>query len=268
MPALGIITNDQTAVFQRDVIAGACEVAASRGYSVIVDSIAESVRSPRAISLDLRDVVGVLALADAVPVDQLQAMLRRGIPVSLVSHRVPSLPIPAVFTDNVQGMAELARHVIADCGCRKPVYIGGLSGQIDGAEREAGFRRELLRHQISPDDAIYLQGNFDADTAAGAFQQVLASGHEFDAVVAADYLMARAALDLLRHAGRDVPGEVVVVGFGDGAEAQAAGLTTVAADIIEQGRRSARQLIGQIDGLHITGTTVLNVRLLVRKTSR
>jgi DNA-binding LacI/PurR family transcriptional regulator len=59
-----------------------------------------------------------------------------------------------------------------------------------------------------------------------------------------------------------------VVGFGDAPEAEAAGLTVVAADVIEQGRRTARQLISQIEGQRISGVTVLQVRLIVRDTSR
>jgi len=58
-----------------------------------------------------------------------------------------------------------------------------------------------------------------------------------------------------------------VVGFGDGAEAQAAGLTTVAADVIELGRRAARQIIGQLNGLKIAGQTIFSTQLIVRKTS-
>ena len=57
-----------------------------------------------------------------------------------------------------------------------------------------------------------------------------------------------------------------VVGFGDAPEAETAGLTTVAADIVEQGRRAARQLISQQQGTRITGVTVLSVRLMIRET--
>ena len=40
-----------------------------------------------------------------------------------------------------------------------------------------------------------------------------------------------------------------------------------AADIAEQGRRAARQLISQIEGLPIRGMTVLSVRPVIRDTS-
>jgi DNA-binding LacI/PurR family transcriptional regulator len=65
-----------------------------------------------------------------------------------------------------------------------------------------------------------------------------------------------------------VPDEVQVAGFGDGVEAAEAGLTTVAADVVEQGRRGVRQLIGQMEGLRMRGVTVLNTSIVARATTR
>ena len=97
-------------------------------------------------------------------------------------------------------------------------------------------------------------------------RRLLDGGRDFDAIVSADYVMGIAAVDTLRQYGMHVPDDVCVVGFGDAPEADAAGLTTVAADIVEQGRRAARQLISQHHGTRITGVTVLSVQLLVRQT--
>jgi len=264
---VGIITNDRTAVFQRNVIAGACEEADRRGYAVVIDSYAEDPAHPKPISLDYRATAGVLVIANAVPASLLRAMFESGTPLSLVSHRVPELPIPAVFADNTQGIAELVRHVVEHCQRRKLVYIQGLSGQLDSEERGAAFDLELMRYNLSVPAPYLLRGDFSPAIAAESLTRLIDSGADFDAVVAADYLMGIAAVDTLRRAGYRVPEDVSVVGFGDGPEAEAAGLTTVAADIVEQGRRAARQLFSQIDGLRISGVTMLSVRLIVRQTS-
>ena len=99
-------------------------------------------------------------------------------------------------------------------------------------------------------------------------REFLASGAAFDAVVASDYLMAEAAMHEIQMSGRRIPDEVAVVGFGDGPEAALAGITTVAADVTELGRRAARQLIGQINGLRIRGLTLLSTELIERDTTR
>jgi len=265
-PILGIITNDQHRVFQRNVIQGVSEAAAQQGYAVCIDSYAEDPAQPHSITLDVAAMAGVLVIADACPLDLLRKIHESGTPLSLVSHLVPELPIPSVIADNGQGMAELIKHVVERCHRRKLVYIRGVATQRDSIERESSFLREMMRYNLVVDDSHMLRGDFDPSIAAQSVRQLLENGRDFDALVSADYVMGIAAVETLRRYGVNVPRDVCVVGFGDAPEAEAAGLTTVAADIVEQGRRAARQLISQHHGMRITGVTVLSVQLLVRQT--
>jgi len=265
-PVLGIITNDQTAVFQRNTIAGVREVAEQRGYDLLIDSYAEDPDHPQPITLDPHAVAGILGIANAIPPALLRKYCESGVPLSLASHRDLTLPVPSVFADNRQGTETLFRHVVENCQRRRLVYIRGVQGQLDNEEREAALAAELLRYNLLIAEHYYLRGDFIPAVAAESLRQLIASGAAFDAVIAADYLMGIAAVETLRRAGRRVPEDVSVVGFGDAPEAEAAGLTTVAADVVEQGRRAARQLISQIEGLRITGITMLSVRLMIRET--
>ncbi len=266
-PVLGIITNNQYGVFQRNVIAGIREEAARHGCALVIDSYAEDDVHPRPISLDYRAVDGVLVIATAAPPELLQAMVAARVPVSLVSHYVPDLPIPAVITDNQQGIMALVKHVVEDCGRRSLVFIRGLAGQCDSDERERTFHYELMRYNLPFSPERSLRGDFSARMATRSLQEFLASGVPFDSIVASDYLMGIAAVDTLRAAGISVPEQVAVVAFGDGPESEQSGLTTVAADVVEQGRRATRQLLHQMQGLRIRGVTILSVRLMVRRTS-
>lgn len=265
-PVLGLITNDQTAVFQRNTIAGVREVAEQRGYDMVIDSYAEDPAHPRPVTLDYHAVAGVMGIANAISPDLLRFFYEAGVPLSLASHRDPALPVPSVFADNRGGVATLFQHVVENCHRRKLVYIRGVQGQLDGEEREAAFAAELLRYNLHIPEHHYLRGDFAPEVAVESLTRLIASGAVFDAVIAADYLMGIAAVETLRRAGLRVPEDVSVVGFGDAPEAEAAGLTTVAADVVEQGRRAARQLISQIEGLRITGITMLSVRLMIRDT--
>lgn len=261
---LGVITNNQHSVFQSNVLAGVREVTAERGYGLIVDSYAEDETHPRPITLDYRAVAGVLVVANAAPIDLLHTIYNAGTPISLVSHQVPGLPVPAVITDNAQGMAELVKHVVERCHRRHLVYIRGVEGQRDNSERETAFLQARLRYNL-PEPAL-VRGDFSSVVAAQSVRDLIEHDTPFDAIVAADYLMGIAAVETLREAGIRVPQDVSVVGFGDAADAETAGLTTVAADVVEQGRRAVRQLIGQIEGMRISGVTVLSVHLMIRQT--
>jgi LacI family transcriptional regulator len=264
--SLGIITNNQHNVFQRNVIAGIRATAEKRGYRVVIDSYAEDSAHPGPITLDYNRVSGVLVIANAAPLDLLRTIFEANKPISLVSHQVAELPIPAVITDNTQGITELVKHIIERCQRRKPVFIRGVPGQRDNDEREAAFIREMMRYNLPISEAMFIRGDFSAAVAADSVQHLIDSSSEFDAIIAADYLMAGSAVEILRANGLAVPEDISVVGFGDAPEAEAAGLTTVAADVVEQGRRAARQLISQIEGLRITGVTMLSVRLMIRET--
>lgn len=262
--SLGIITNNQHDVFQRNVIAGIRATAEKRGYQVVIDSYAEDPANPDPIKLDYNRMAGVLVIANAAPIELLGTIFEANKPISLVSHQVPGLPVPAVITDNMQGITELVNHIIERCQRQKLVFIQGMPGQRDSNERESAFRNEMMRYNLS--DAMFIRGDFSAAVAADSVQQLIDSHAEFDAIIAADYLMGVGAVETLRANGLSVPEDVSVVGFGDGPESETAGLTTVAADIVDQGSRAARQLISQIEGLRITGVTMLSVRLIIRET--
>lgn len=262
-----IITNNRERVFQRSIVAGAEEVGADHGHRVDVLEVprpadAESLLA-RLSDLD----AGIMLIADVLPDSAVAALHRKGIPITLVSHRVPDLEVPAIVHDNRQGIELLAGEVFERCRRVRPLYIGGSSRQQDSTERETAFRRELMRRGLPIDEARFLSGAFEPRQAAAALADYLEGGGELDAVVAADYLMAIACLEELQQRRLAVPTKVAVVGFGDGAEAQEANLTTVAADVVELGRRAARQLVGQREGLEILGLTLLSTTLIRRATT-
>jgi LacI family transcriptional regulator len=253
---IGIITNDANNVFQRQVIAGIGIVAEQKGYRVTVDSIAPD-GNPRPISLDIDELAGMLVIANILPDATLRTFYRSKKPLSLVSHRVIGTPIPAVIPDNSGGIAALVDYLVQN-GKRRIVFIQGDMTQNDGAERSLAFRRQLMRHNIAIDERLFLRGDFVPDRARQSMEEFLRLGIPFDAVAAADFLMAIEAIKLVEP-------EISVVGFGDGPEAAQAGLTTVGVDVEQIGVRAARQLIGQIEGLPIRGVTLLSTHIVERE---
>jgi DNA-binding LacI/PurR family transcriptional regulator len=180
---------------------------------------------------------------------------------------VPGLPVPAVAPNNTQGIAILVEHLVVHCGRRRLVFIQGDMDQNDGIQRASAFGQELMRYNLSIPPEFVLRGDFIPSVAAESLARLIERTTDFDGIVASDYLMALAAIEVLTGAGLRVPEDVAVVGFGSGPEADAAGLTNVAADVQELGRRAARQLIGQVEGLRIRGLTLLNAELVERSTS-
>ncbi|MCU0476649.1 MAG: substrate-binding domain-containing protein, partial [Anaerolineae bacterium] len=259
-PVLGVITNDQTGVFQRAIIDGIRQIADLHSYDVLVEALGAGSSS----YLEPTQLAGVMVISNAIPDSQILGFQQAGLPVSLISHHLPNTLIPSVITDNRQGMQCLMEHIVVGCGRRRVVFVRGLDHQSDAQERLAAFRDEAMRYTLDVPEAFVLRGEFAPSVAAQSVRALLAERRDFDAVIAADYLMGVAVLDALSEAGVRVPEDVCVAGYGDGEEARRRYLTVVAADVVEQGRRSARQLMGQMRGLTMRGVTVLNADLIPR----
>jgi DNA-binding LacI/PurR family transcriptional regulator len=268
MKRVGIFTNFANAVFQRDVIVGALEVFDAGGYPVDVREIAAPVESWHEVVPDERQLAGALVITGVLPDAILIDLHERGVPLSLVSHQLAGSHIPGVMPNNRQGIAMLMEHLVVGHGRRKPVFIAGYATQNDGIQRYTAFQQEAMRYNLHVPPEFVLRGDFIPEAAAESMQAFLSAAPDFDSVVAADYLMAEAAMRVIRASGRRIPEDIAVVGFGDAPEAAQAGLTTVAADVTELGRRAARQLIGQIEGLRIRGLTLLSTELIERESTR
>lgn len=260
-PTLTIVTSDTRAAFQNQVIRGFQEVTEPAGHAIRVVDVTTS---PRGRAFD-SESQGFLVIGQAVPDKALIHLYARGVPISLISHQVPPYPIPSVMFNNAQGMGMLVRHLVEGCERRRLVYMGGLPRQFDEVQREMSFRDELRRYQLDLPDRYVLRGNLSPDIAIQAMASFISARHPFDGIVAADYVIAQAAAATVRGMGYLVPSDVSVVGFGDAPDAERAGITTVAADVSELGRRAARQLLNQIDGLKIRGVTTLSLEMVVRE---
>lgn len=262
---LSLFTNSAGGVFQRSVIDGVSQAVGTGGYVLRVHQRPEPEGPADEVLALASGSAGALVLANVLTEGELESLSRSGLPITLVSHRLGARRVPAILHDNRQGMRQLVGHLVA-AGRSRPLFVRGNPAQVDGAERERAFREELMRHDLLVPEAHFLTGDFEPTVATRSLSDFLETGGGFDAVVSADYLMAIPLLAVLREAGHRVPQDVTVAAYGDGPEAEAAGLTTVAADVVELGRRAARQLLAQLEGQRIQGTTLLSTRLVARGT--
>ena len=143
--------------------------------------------------------------------------------------------------------ARLATAHLLELGHRTVHHVAGPSGWHDASARRDGWQIELRSRRIRPPAVVV--GDWTAESGYAAGRR-LAREAEVTAVFAANDQMALGVLAAMREAGRDVPGDVSVVGFDDIAEAAyfAPALTTIRQDLAALGTRSVEMLLAVLAG--------------------
>lgn len=178
-----------------------------------------------------------------------------------LNRRVVGSSLPCVFVgrplgvshahyvdmDNVEG-ARLATEHLVSTGHRRIATIAGPHDMTAGIDRLHGWRSAVDAAGL-PDDAV-AHGDFTQEGGARAARQLLERHPDIDAVFVASDLMAAAALTELAKAGRQVPGDVAVIGFDDFDVAQTTQppLSTVAHPVSEMAHAAGEMLFDLMAG--------------------
>lgn len=136
--------------------------------------------------------------------------LPRSLPVAVSDSRLMGL-YPAVSSDHAQGSSAATTHLLR-LGHRNIHHIGGPIDSDPAMARAAGWRRTLEQAGINAPEALH--GDWSAESGY-LLGRRLAADPSVTAIFCANDEMAIGALRALHEAGRDVPGDVSVVGFDD-----------------------------------------------------
>lgn len=170
----------------------------------------------------------------------------------------------AVQSDHAGGARAAVAHLL-ELGHRTVHHLAGPADSFAAAERERGWR-SALQHAGRPVPEP-VRGDW---TAASGHREggVLARDPAVTAVFAANDQMALGLIRALKGAGREVPGDVSVVGFDDIADAAdyLPPLTTVRQDFDRLGELAVAHLVAGIEG-GAAGIDVLPARLVVREST-
>ena len=212
--------------------------------------------------LSAQAVDGAVIILEARFLDRAEFALPPGIPVVVVdSGAGPGYTV--VDTDQALGARQATEHLLG-LGHRQVWHIAGPETSFSAAHRAESWEESLRRAGITPPPL--LRGDW---TTESGYAHGLALGRETDltAIFAANDEMALGAMRALHELGRDVPGEVSVVGFDD-MEVSASfwpPLTTVRQDFAAVGRLSIQKLLAKLgDPETAADTTIVPTELITR----
>jgi LacI family transcriptional regulator len=200
-----------------------------------------------------------------------------------VDEILMDVPVPVVFltmqaragvstvsVDNYVGGVLATRHLLEQ-GRR---HIGHISGPLDwweARQRKQAWQETLQKAGIKTTDNHWAEGNWNSASGETAFEQLLQSYPEMDAVFVANDQMALSVLHIANRLGLYVPSNLAVVGFDNFDESAYfwPALTTINHNHHELGCRAVQEVVKQIEAVRRnenieSHTVLLSTELVVR----
>lgn len=244
--SIGLIIPDIENPFFPALVRGVEDMARSYDYAVILCN-SDGVGSEEERYIRLlhgKQVDGVIFTGGVNSDASLELLASLPIPAVSLDRQSKRVHMRSVVVDNVYGAALAVRHLV-DLGARRIAFIGG-SPQLSVAdERFKGYSQVLVEQGLPVDDELILHGDFTYDSGYQNAWLLLEKEYQFDAVFAANDMIAIGVIECLAARGIRVPQDVRVAGYDD---IRLAGwykptLTTVRQPVYEMGQEAVRMLL-------------------------
>lgn len=261
--AIGVVLPDLHGEFFSEIVRGLDREASARGYHLLLSNMHDDAgHAAQALRTMHGRVDGLVVMAPHIEGAAIAAMLPASLPTVMINSPA-SGDRPALRVDNRTGAEAMAQHFVS-LGRRSIVHIAGPDGNVDAQERREGFLGAL-----SPELVVQVMpGDFSEVSGERAVADLLARGVAFDAIFAANDMMALGALQALRAVGISVPEAVAVAGFDDVPLARYLSLTTIRVHMAEIGSRAAGRLVDTLEGRPGDATAeLIKPELVVRATT-
>jgi DNA-binding LacI/PurR family transcriptional regulator len=240
------------------------------GYTMALTSVPDLSARSVAEGIDALLKRGVEGLVVEVPthlIDIDPAQLA-GLPVVTSAGWITGVPHQAVVDiDQEEACRELTKYLL-NLGHETVWHVGGPRDWDAAQKRLVGWRSALRDAGVRVPRVLY--GDW---SAASGYEQgrKLAPRDDVTAIFAANDQMAMGILRAVHEAGREIPGDVSVVGFDDVPEAefQMVPLTTVGVDADQDAQRILAELLQMIEGAEPPAGTVTlpGTELIIRRSS-
>lgn len=225
------------------------------GYRLLLHSTGADVEDELGVlaSLSQNYVDGLILCPLRVTDRHVEALRQTAVPVVVIGLLPDDVPVDNVRADSRVG-AKLAVEHLAEAGARRIAFIDGPLDTVPGKARYDGFRRGLAATSLAAgetdDELVRFAADFQFDAGLRTARELLTAHPEIDAVLGANDLIAMGVLHALRELGRDVPGDVRVVGMDDTQLAATSfpSLSSVSLGSADRGRIAAELLLRRLDG--------------------
>ena len=207
-------------------------------------------------------VDGIVIIFEAHLLDHAEFTLPPGLPVVVIDSNAGT-GYTVVDVDQAEGARQATDHLL-QLGHRQVWHIAGPPDSFSAMHRVESWQQTLRAAGITPPPVLH--GDW---TTESGYQHGLTLGARDDvtAIFAANDQMALGTMRALHELGRDIPGDISVVGFDDMEEAHSfwPPLTTVHQDFTAVGRLSLQKLLHKVANPNAKNDkTTVPTRLVIR----
>jgi len=174
---------------------------------------------------------------------QLEESLAKGIPTVVINYYVEDLDVSCIAVDNCGG-AENAVNYLIELGHRKIAHITGDVMTQAAAKRLEGYKRALEKNSIELREDYIFHTDYSRGQARSAAESLIKAADPATAVFVASDSMALEVMAVARELGKNIPGDLSIVGFDDNPSGLygPVALTTVRQPLIRMAEESVKEL--------------------------
>jgi LacI family transcriptional regulator len=261
--ALGLVLPELCGPYYSELLMGFEGRAAQLGQSVVLVLADSKPDVASAVRQLVTRVDGIAVLGSSASSPGVSRALHGRKPAVIIAGDRQE-GIESVAAENRQSAEELTTHVL-EHGRTQLLFVGDPDGAPDIRDRHAGFVAAHERRGRSVREPVRIP--FRESDGAMFAERFLTGDYDADALVCANDELALAIMTELQRGGRDVPGDVAVVGYDDVMTARYVrpGLTTVRQPVHALGALAADRLHDLFSGGRPTGRAhILPTELVLR----
>ncbi|MFD7026354.1 LacI family DNA-binding transcriptional regulator [Promicromonospora sukumoe] len=241
---VGFITGDLANEFYSALASGIERELREHGLQLLTASSDEDPEREASLTGELieRRVGALIVTPAGADHTVLRGEIAAGLPVVVVDRPAAGMDADTVVIDNRGGTRAAVGHLLAH-GHRHIAFVGDEPHLWTYQERSDEFLAALREAGVADAERWVRSGAHDAAAARDLVLELLAAPEPPTAILAANNRATVGTLQALR----DTPGgdRVAVVGFDDFELADLLGITVVAYDAVEMGRRAAELAVAR-----------------------
>jgi DNA-binding LacI/PurR family transcriptional regulator len=244
--SIGLIIPDIENPFFPALVRGIEDTARKYDYSIILcnsDGYAEEEKKYIRF-LHSKQVDGVIFTGGIGSDENLSLLAKLKIPVVNLDRQSKKINMSSVVADNYYGATLAVEHLVNQ-GAKNIVFLGGPPRLSVAMERFEGYRDVLRKHDFKIADELILNGEFTFDSGYQNMLLLLKEQKKFDAVFAANDMIAFGVIECLVEHNIKVPEDVIVAGYDDIRMAAwyKPSLTTVRQPVYQMGQEAVKILM-------------------------